>query len=56
MLRSIGEEIGKMHLAEIIHGDLTTSNMMVRLTESSTGNPFEVVSFLSALFSYPGVI
>lgn len=27
----IGEEIGKMHLADIIHGDLTTSNMMVRL-------------------------
>lgn len=27
----IGEEIGKMHLADVIHGDLTTSNMMVRL-------------------------
>ena len=26
----IGVEIAKMHLADIIHGDLTTSNMMVR--------------------------
>ncbi|GAA6008014.1 hypothetical protein JCM10207_006999 [Rhodosporidiobolus poonsookiae] len=31
MLRSIGLELAKMHLADIIHGDLTTSNMMVRL-------------------------
>lgn len=34
MLRAIGREIGKMHLADIIHGDLTTSNMMVRLTNA----------------------
>lgn len=27
----IGTEIAKMHLADIIHGDLTTSNMMLRL-------------------------
>ena len=26
----IGTEIGKMHMADIIHGDLTTSNMMLR--------------------------
>lgn len=26
----IGTEIAKMHLADIIHGDLTTSNMMLR--------------------------
>lgn len=26
----IGIEIAKMHLADIIHGDLTTSNMMLR--------------------------
>ncbi|GAA6033734.1 hypothetical protein JCM8097_004404 [Rhodosporidiobolus ruineniae] len=31
MLRLIGLEIAKMHVADIIHGDLTTSNMMVRL-------------------------
>ncbi|BGP12168.1 hypothetical protein JCM10213_004734 [Rhodosporidiobolus nylandii] len=34
MLRLIGREIAKMHLADIIHGDLTTSNMMVRLLDS----------------------
>ncbi|GAA5915745.1 serine/threonine protein kinase BUD32 [Sporobolomyces salmoneus] len=42
MLRSIGAEIAKMHIAEIIHGDLTTSNMMVRLTPNSP-RPFEIV-------------
>ncbi|KAH9475036.1 EKC/KEOPS complex subunit BUD32 [Psilocybe cubensis] len=30
LMRLIGIEIAKMHLADIIHGDLTTSNMMVR--------------------------
>lgn len=47
MLRCIGAEIAKMHLAEIVHGDLTTSNMMVRLTpshSSTTTTPFEIVS------------
>ena len=28
----IGTEIAKMHQADIIHGDLTTSNMMLRRT------------------------
>lgn len=26
----VGTEIAKMHLADIVHGDLTTSNMMLR--------------------------
>ena len=26
----IGVELAKMHVADIIHGDLTTSNMMLR--------------------------
>ena len=26
----IGQTIGKMHDADVIHGDLTTSNMMLR--------------------------
>ncbi|BGP44219.1 serine/threonine-protein kinase bud32 [Rhodotorula kratochvilovae] len=45
MLRAVGREIGKMHGADIIHGDLTTSNMMVRLRPgaSAEGAPFEVV-------------
>ncbi|ETW76474.1 hypothetical protein HETIRDRAFT_328859, partial [Heterobasidion irregulare TC 32-1] len=32
----IGEEIAKMHLADVIHGDLTTSNMMLRHPASFT--------------------
>lgn len=31
----IGYEIATMHLADVVHGDLTTSNMMVR---HHTGN------------------
>ncbi|KAG7442696.1 uncharacterized protein BT62DRAFT_988579 [Guyanagaster necrorhizus] len=30
IMQFIGTEIAKMHLADIIHGDLTTSNMMLR--------------------------
>jgi TP53 regulating kinase-like protein len=30
LMDMIGVEIAKMHLADIIHGDLTTSNMMLR--------------------------
>ena len=30
IMRSIGSEIAKMHKADIIHGDLTTSNMIIR--------------------------
>jgi len=30
LMTLIGEEIAKMHQADVIHGDLTTSNMMVR--------------------------
>ena len=26
----IGTELGKLHKADVIHGDLTTSNMMLR--------------------------
>jgi TP53 regulating kinase-like protein len=35
----IGTEIAKMHIADIIHGDLTTSNMMLRIPSSSTHSP-----------------
>ncbi|KAJ7171708.1 hypothetical protein C8R43DRAFT_1085030 [Mycena crocata] len=30
VMQLIGQEIAKMHLADVIHGDLTTSNMMLR--------------------------
>ncbi|KAI9456065.1 hypothetical protein BJY52DRAFT_1204878 [Lactarius psammicola] len=35
----VGTEIAKMHLADIIHGDLTTSNMMLRHPSSITNSP-----------------
>lgn len=65
LLFAIGAEIAKMHLADVVHGDLTTSNMMVRLlprdaSESvqkehreSGAVPFEVVSTASALTPAP---
>ena len=34
----VGTEIAKMHLADIIHGDLTTSNMMLRHPSSIFGS------------------
>ena len=51
MLRAVGREVGKMHTADIIHGDLTTSNMMVRLRpQAASGSPpFEVVRRSSTL-------
>jgi len=38
LLRSIGEQIGLLHRASIVHGDLTTSNVIV----SPSGAPFIV--------------
>lgn len=41
LMTLIGIEIAKMHLTDIIHGDLTTSNMMLRHPSSfhSVGTP-----------------
>lgn len=60
MLHLVGLELAKMHIADIIHGDLTTSNMMVRLLTEEQRQPgkgrgnevFEVVRriLLSLLF------
>ncbi|KAJ7102563.1 hypothetical protein B0H15DRAFT_815184 [Mycena belliarum] len=36
LMQLIGQEIAKMHLADVIHGDLTTSNMMLRHPASFT--------------------
>jgi hypothetical protein len=54
----IGAEIAKMHAADIIHGDLTTSNMMLRHPSSlALGMRTELVSFapfrLTFLFLFP---
>ncbi|KAF9265428.1 hypothetical protein L218DRAFT_898101 [Marasmius fiardii PR-910] len=35
MMKLVGTEIAKMHKADVIHGDLTTSNMMLRHPSSS---------------------
>lgn len=42
IMQFIGTEIAKMHLADIIHGDLTTSNMMLRHPRR-TGLPVQMV-------------
>ncbi|KAH9052672.1 kinase-like domain-containing protein [Lactarius vividus] len=39
LMAMVGTEIAKMHLADIIHGDLTTSNMMLRHPSSIINSP-----------------
>lgn len=42
---SIGSILAQLHGTGIIHGDLTTSNMMLRLTPNSpSGKAYEIVS------------
>ena len=47
----IGVQLAKMHAADVVHGDLTTSNMMLRHPSSFTSNipdtPTELVSTCS---------
>jgi len=42
LMSLIGIEIAKMHLADIIHGDLTTSNMMLRHPSFYTSRDSEI--------------
>lgn len=42
-MSAIGAALARLHLTTIIHGDLTTSNMMVRLTPGAS-EPYEIVS------------
>ena len=35
----VGVEIAKMHIADVVHGDLTTSNMMLRKPSPSGSKP-----------------
>jgi hypothetical protein len=45
-MESIGAILAQLHGTGIIHGDLTTSNMMLRLTPNSpSGKPYEIVSY-----------
>lgn len=45
VMQMIGTEIAKMHLADIIHGDLTTSNMMLRRPTPSTPTSLILIDF-----------
>jgi len=36
LLRRMGEVVGKLHMAGIVHGDLTTSNMMLKPSTSAS--------------------
>ncbi len=51
IMRAIGTEIAKMHKADVIHGDLTTSNMMLR-RPTSLGTPAELASHLPFPITY----
>ncbi|WVF66432.1 Kae1-associated kinase Bud32 [Kwoniella sp. CBS 6097] len=55
LMRSIGTALARLHITTIIHGDLTTSNMMVRLTPGEA-EPFEIVMIdfgLSSTAQFP---
>nr|XP_018266587.1 BUD32 protein kinase [Kwoniella dejecticola CBS 10117]OBR88745.1 BUD32 protein kinase [Kwoniella dejecticola CBS 10117] len=53
LMRSIGSALAQLHSTTIIHGDLTTSNMMIRLTPNSE-QPFEIANFgLSSTAQFP---
>ncbi|MBW0544883.1 hypothetical protein O181_084598 [Austropuccinia psidii MF-1] len=44
ILTQVGAQLAKLHMADIVHGDLTTSNMMLREIKSDqTFKQFEVV-------------
>ncbi|KAI0667471.1 hypothetical protein C8Q78DRAFT_381851 [Trametes maxima] len=45
LMSMIGTEIAKMHQADIIHGDLTTSNMMLRHPSSPKGLQLVLIDF-----------
>jgi TP53 regulating kinase-like protein len=42
LMKKIGTEIAKMHLADVIHGDLTTSNMMLQSSTSELVRPMDL--------------
>ncbi|PWN30929.1 Serine/threonine-protein kinase BUD32 [Jaminaea rosea] len=43
LMTAIGHQLALMHAADVIHGDLTTSNLMVRSTPTSSLSAFRVV-------------
>ena len=45
IMATIGSSIGSMHLADVIHGDLTTSNMLLRAPTSSSPPSIVLIDF-----------
>lgn len=45
LMEMVGVEIAKMHKADVIHGDLTTSNMMLRHPSSPKGLQLVLIDF-----------
>ncbi|KIK65141.1 hypothetical protein GYMLUDRAFT_194951 [Collybiopsis luxurians FD-317 M1] len=43
LMKLVGVEIAKMHRIDVIHGDLTTSNMMLRRPNSSISSTTELI-------------
>ncbi|KAF7983580.1 hypothetical protein HWV62_20461 [Athelia sp. TMB] len=43
LMELVGTELAKMHMADVIHGDLTTSNMMLQLPSAAPTAKAEVV-------------
>lgn len=52
-MRLVGAEIAKMHKADVIHGDLTTSNIMLRRPSAPAQAP-QIVCLLFAAMTSPG--
>lgn len=51
ILKELGSMIGKLHDGGLIHGDLTTSNVMITLPEVGTGVLVSVIDFGLSQFS-----
>ncbi len=49
MARAIGSAIGKMHDAGVVHGDLTTSNIMIKESAPEPGFLIALIDFGLAL-------
>ncbi|KAG6833308.1 hypothetical protein H0H87_008940 [Tephrocybe sp. NHM501043] len=50
LMKLIGIQLAKMHSADVIHGDLTTSNMMLRHPSSFTSDDPKLSTELTYMF------
>lgn len=44
LMRKIGRVVGRMHEVGVTHGDLTTSNLMVKMPKSISGDEIEIAT------------